>query len=131
LPNLELGEELVGDQRLHRIANKLAAEFPPLLAYGFDLVTWIQEPRVAEVQGRITKIPTMATLGILSPWPKKPEGHNKLSQAAMLLDHWRAEEQDYNRFVGRDDPALRFYRVLTRHHLEVLDSASELIDAVR
>lgn len=127
MPNLELGEQLLDDKRVSQIANRLAAEFPPLLAYGFDLVTWVQEPRIVEQSGRTIKVPHVATLGIVSPHPKEPSVQ-KLSSAAMLLDHWRAEEVEYHRLVGREDPALRFYRVLTRHHIGVLDSAKELID---
>lgn len=129
MPNkLVLGEALMSDERLHRVANRLAAEFRELLAFGFDLITWVQEPRVAEVNGHATKIPHMATLGIISPHPKQPNVQ-KLSQAAMLLDHWRAEEQEFNRLVGRPDPALKFYRVLARHHTNLLKSLSELNDA--
>ncbi len=127
MPNLELGDQLIDDKRVHQIANKLAAEFPPLLAYGFELVTWVQEPKMVENDKQVKQIPAMAALGILSPHPKMANSQ-KLSSAAMLLEHWRAEEQEYNRLVGREDPALRFYRVLTRHHLSVLDSVSELIE---
>lgn len=126
---IELGEPLVSDERLHRVANRLAVEFRDMLAFGFDLVTWVQEPKVIEASGRTTKVPYMAVLGIVSPHPKQA-GSQKLSSAAMLLEHWRTEEQEFNRLVGRDDPALKFYRALARHHMGVLKGLSELTDAI-
>ncbi len=124
---LALGEPLLTDRRLEKVAGRLVVEFPKLLDYETDFVTWIQEPQELLVEGLVRKLPRVAVLGMVSPNPKHPDS-SQLSKAGMWYDHWREEDQMFGRMNQKDDPALKFYRVLAKEHLRLMDNLTALRD---
>lgn len=115
MPKQELGEPLLDDGRLQYVATRLLAEFPQLLAYDPDFVTWIQEPKeIASEDGLVTRLPEVGVFGIMS--------NGKLTKGAFFLETFTNEDEH--------DPttALRIYRSIAREHLRILTNLEGLQD---
>lgn len=115
MPKQELGEPLLDDGRLQHVATRLLAEFPQLLAYDPDFVTWVQEPKeIVSEDGLVTRLPEVGVFGVMS--------NGKLTKGAFYLNAFETED-NY-------DPtaALRIYRAIVREHLRILTNLEGLQD---
>jgi hypothetical protein len=120
-----IGEPLVEDKRLWVVAEKIGVMFPDLPKFGYDFITWIQEPLIFdEVDGKEAILPRVAVLAVISPHPKDKD-RQRMSKLAMWYADWEREE-----WLAKNgpDPLIKFYKTLVPPHLESLRNSQELID---
>ena len=104
-------EPLLPDSRLDQIEARLRDEFPALTG---TLTSYVQ-PRFMRTldDGVLVPVMELAVFGVLSPDPRNPE-RGLLQTAALPLSDWKTLDRGYMRLIGRDDPALVFFRRLVR-----------------
>lgn len=123
-----VGEPLVEDKRLWAVAEQLGVIFPKLPVFGYDLVTWIQEPLVLTAEGgRPVTLPRVAVLAVVSPHPKDKD-RERMTKMAMWFDDWDTEEKMRSHYAGAPDPLLKFYKPVIREHLKALQNSQDLIE---
>lgn len=128
MANLQIGEPLLEDQRLHRAASRLVTEFPDLIDYNSEFVSWVQEPReVRTHDGLVRKLPRVAVLAVISDNPRH-KNTRQLTKGGMLLEHWEAENRGYSGFDSQKDPVLKLYRPIVKSHLGNLNNQKALMN---
>ena len=113
MPNLEVGEPLLSDERLSGIAARLVVEFPQL--QDSDFVTWVQEPKEMIGEGGLaTKLPEVAVFAVRTG--------DKLTKGAAYLRDFETDD--------RVDPttAVNIFRAVAREHARILGALEGLID---
>jgi hypothetical protein len=116
-------EPLLSDQRLDQIENKLRDEFPALVG---ALTSYIQPRFMRRLHdGVLVPVAELAVFGCLSPDPRRAE-QGLLQTAALPLEDWRKLDRGYMRLIGREDPALVFFRRLVRKVLFGQDTLANI-----
>lgn len=124
---LLIGDPLLSDQRLSKVAGRLVVEFPRLLDWETDFATWVEEPVEYEKDGLVGKLPRRAVLAMVSPNPKH-EDNQMLTKAGMWYDHWKEEDRSFQRMNEKVDPALKMFRILAKEHIRVMENLEQLVD---
>lgn len=125
MAGIELGEQLVSDQRLERALPQLAGEYPKLGKIDATFITWIQEPQKIETESGLVDIDRVGVVGVMSPDPKRPD-QQKLTRVSFYYDEWKRLDDDFSHLRGQD-PLVMFMRIAAKEHLEVITNLEELI----
>lgn len=113
MPNMEIGEPLLSDERLSSIAARMVVEFPQLQSS--DFVTWVQEPKeLIGPEGLATKLPRVAVFAIVT-------GGKLTKGAAYLKDFEKDDAYD-------KDTAVKIFRAVAREHSRILENLEGLIE---
>lgn len=123
-------EELLPDSRVEKIWERLRREFPRL-PEDVQLATYIQPSRLVPSQldrSRLVMKPERAVFLIVSPNPHhRHKGEMLKTVMSCSLADWRDEEKEAGHYVGKGDPAMRFFRAGAREHLQARKNWTELI----
>lgn len=123
-------EPLLTDERVGRIEGTIRREFPGLPDMAAFATCIVQPPPTEDQWGLVYPSPPEAWFVISGPWPKEPEkslGMWYQDIGRTPLDKWRAYEAESKHYVdGREDAALRWFRIAARNFLAAWDTMTNL-----
>lgn len=125
LPDLE---PVISDWEMSVVEGRLREAWLGTVPDETAFVSFIQEPRDIEREGRVYHIDRMAVFGVLSPHPTNKLAPSIFTHGTVSYEAFDEERKARKHYAStKPDPALVIMAAVLKNHMETLSNLREII----